>query len=139
MTILTRNPENTDLLQSTKFRLTFDRLPGVTYFCQVANFPGVSLTEVIRPTPFVDLYVPGEKLIYDTFNITFYIDEDLRTWLELHDWMRGITFPTDFKEYVGLSRTARQAVRSSTTVTSKCARSASSVSNNCWPPAMLDR
>jgi len=100
MTILTRNPENTDLLQSTKFRLTFDRLPGVTYFCQVANFPGVSLTEVIRSTPFVDLYVPGEKLIYDTFNITFYVDEDLRTWLE----------------FVGLSRTAKQAVRSSTTV-----------------------
>ena len=116
MTILTRNPENTDLLQSTKFRLTFDRLPGITYFCQVANFPGVSLTEVIRSTPFVDLYVPGEKLIYDTFNITFYVDEDLRSWLELHDWMRGLTFPTDFKEYVGLSRTAKQAVRSSTTV-----------------------
>jgi hypothetical protein len=116
MTALNRNPENTDLLQSTKFRLTFDRLPGITYFCQVANFPGVSLTEVIRPTPFVDLYTPGEKLIYDTFNITFFVDEDLRSWLELHDWMRGLTFPTDFKEYVGLSRTAKDAVRKSTTI-----------------------
>lgn len=115
-TVLNRNPENTDLLQSTKFRLTFDRLPGITYFCQVANFPGVSLTEIVRPTPFVDLYVPGEKLVYDTFNITFFVDEDLKTWLELHDWMRGIAFPTDFKEYVGLAQSAKQAVRTSSSI-----------------------
>ena len=107
MTALTRTPTNTDLLQSTKFRVTFDRLPGATYYCQAANLPGVSLTEVIRPTPFIDLFVPGEKMIYDSFNITFLIDEDLRAWTELHDWIRGITFPTDFKEYVDLARQAK--------------------------------
>ena len=110
MTILTRNPSNTDLLQSTKFRLTFDRLPGITYFCQNANFPGVSLTEIMRQTPFVDLYVPGEKLIYDTFNITFLVDEEMRSWLEIHDWMRGITFPTNFQEYVNLARSSTGAI-----------------------------
>lgn len=105
MTALTRAPYNKDLLQSTKFRVTFDRLPGTTYFCQTANFPGVSLTEIARQTPFVDLYVPGEKIVYDTFNITFLVDEDLRAWTDIHDWIRGITFPTDFKEYLDLQRT----------------------------------
>lgn len=104
MSVLNRNPGNTDLVQSTKFRITFDRLPGVTYFCQTANLPGISLTEIPMPTPFVELYLPGEKAVYDTFNITFLVDEDLRAWTELHDWIRGITFPTDFKEYVNLSR-----------------------------------
>ena len=104
MTVLQRTPTNTALLQTTKYRLTFDRLPGATYFCQAANVPGVSLTEVPFATPFIDLYVPGEKMIYDTFNITFLIDEDMRAWTELHDWIRGITFPTDFKEYINLQR-----------------------------------
>ena len=104
MTALTRNPTNFDLLQSTKFRVTFERLPGLTYFCQSANFPGVSLTEVPFPTPFVDLYVPGEKLVYDTFNLTFLVDEDLRSWTEIHDWIRGLTFPKDFKEYIDLGK-----------------------------------
>ena len=104
MTATNRAPGNKDLLQSTKFRVTFDRLPGTTYFCQTANFPGVSLTEIPRQTPFVDLYVPGEKIVYDTFNITFLVDEDLRSWTEIHDWIRGITFPTDFKEYLDLQR-----------------------------------
>jgi hypothetical protein len=106
MSVLIRNPANTDLLQSTKFRVTFDRLPGITYFCQSANLPGISLTEIPMPTPFVDLYLPGEKAVYDTFNITFLVDEDLRAWTELHDWIRGITFPTDFKEYANLAKSS---------------------------------
>ena len=84
--------------------MNFDRLPGMTYFCQSANFPGIALTEIVRPTPFVDLYMPGEKAIYDTFNITFLVDEDLRSWTEIHDWIRGMTFPTEFEEYVNLQR-----------------------------------
>lgn len=107
MTALTRTPTNTDLLQSTKFRVTFDRLPGATYYCQAANVPGVSLTEIPRFTPFIDLYVPGEKMIYDTFNITFLVDEDMRNWTEIHDWIRGMTFPTNFKEYIDLQRLAK--------------------------------
>ena len=104
MTALTRNPQNTSLLQSTKFRVSFDRLPGMTYFCQSANFPGVALTEIQRGTPFVDLYHPGEKIVYDTFNITFLVDEDLYSWTEIHDWIRALTFPTEFEEYARLSR-----------------------------------
>ena len=99
MTALTRAPYNKDLLQSTKFRVTFDRLPGTTYFCQTANFPGVSLTEIPRQTPFVDLYVPGEKIVYDTFNITFLVDEDLRAWTDIHDWMRGLSGGVDDREW----------------------------------------
>jgi hypothetical protein len=105
MTVLNRNPINTDLLQSTKFRVTFSRLPGVTYFCNSVNLPGISLTEIPMPTPFVELYLPGEKAVYDTLNITFLVDEDLRSWTELHDWIRGATFPTNFEEYVNLART----------------------------------
>lgn len=104
MTALNRNPSNIDLLQSTKFRINFGRLPGVTYFCQTANLPGISLTEIPRSNPFVELYSPGEKLIYDTLNFTFLVDEDLRAWTDIHDWMRGITFPTEFEEYLRLQQ-----------------------------------
>lgn len=109
MSALTANPSNVDLLQSTKFHVVFDRLPGITFFCQSANLPGISLTEIPIPTPFVELYAPGEKAIYDTFNITFLVDENLRAWTELHDWIRGITFPTNFEEYTNLARSSRTA------------------------------
>jgi hypothetical protein len=107
MTALTRNPVNTDLLQPHKFQITFDRLPNVTYFCQTASLPGISLTEVQHFTPFIDLFRPGEKAIYDNFNTQFLVNEDLSPWFELHDWIRSATFPTDFEEYVNLARTTR--------------------------------
>lgn len=104
MSAVTRNPTIKDLIQTNKFRLTFNRLPEVSFFCQSANIPGVSLSEVPFTTPFIDLFVPGEKILYDTFNITFLIDEDLRSWHHLHDWIRAMTFPKEFEEYQALER-----------------------------------
>lgn len=109
MTVLNRNPSNTDLLQSTKFRVVFDKFPTTTFFCTSANLPGVSLTEVVYQTSLLDVYVPGEKLLYDTLNITFLVDEDLKAWLELHNWIRGLTFPTEFQEFVNLQNVSQQS------------------------------
>jgi hypothetical protein len=109
MSATTRNPAVKDILQTNKFRLTFDRLPNTTYFCQSINLPGVSLSEVPYNTPFVDLYVPGEKIMYDTLNITFLVDEEMRGWQQLHDWIRGMTFPVEFKEYRDLARLSPSA------------------------------
>jgi hypothetical protein len=110
MTALTRNPINTDFLQTHKFQMVFDRLPDVTYFCQQANLPGISLTEIQRFTPFIDVYHPGEKAIYDTFNISFLVNEDMSSWREIHNWIRGATFPENFDEYMNLARTTRSGL-----------------------------
>jgi hypothetical protein len=99
MGAIERNPSNRDILQSTKFKLNFTRLPGLTFFCQTVNLPGVSLTEIARTTPFVDLYVPGEKLVYETLNMTMLVNEDMTDWEAIHDWIRGMTFPREFEEY----------------------------------------
>lgn len=110
MGALERNPSNRDILQSTKFKLNFMRLPGLTFFCQTVNLPGISLTEVMRNTPFVDLYVPGEKAIYDTLNTTLLIDEDLRDWEAIHDWIRAMTFPKEFEEYAKMKSQFKDVV-----------------------------
>jgi hypothetical protein len=102
--VTARNPVNKDLLQSTKFRLNFDMIKDTTYYCQSVNLPGVSLSEVPRATPFIDLYVPGEKLVYDVLSISFLVDEDLVSWLRIHDWIRAMTFPVEFQEYANLKR-----------------------------------
>ena len=99
MTATTRNPSNPNFLQPNKFILTFARLPNVQYFCQSLSVPGISMSEAQQPTPFIDLYAPGEKAIYDLLNITFLIDEELKAWVEIHDWIRAMTFPKEFEEY----------------------------------------
>jgi len=107
MTAINRNPTNPNFLQPNKYQLNFARSPNVRYFCQSLSVPGISLSEVPQNTPFVDVYVPGEKAIYDLLNITFIVDEELQSWLEIHDWIRAMTFPKDFEEYKSLDRLNR--------------------------------
>lgn len=104
MTAITRNPSNPNPLQVNKYLLTFMRCPNLQYFCQSLTVPGISKSEIQRTTPFVDTYVPGEKAIYDLLNITFIVDEELKAWLEIHDWIRAMTFPENFQEYRDLSK-----------------------------------
>jgi len=104
MTALTRNPSNPNPLQPNKFLLTFGRVPNMQYFCQNVTVPGLSLSEAVITNPFVDIYSPGEKAIYDLLNVTFIIDEELKGWLEIHDWIRAMTFPVEFREYRNLSK-----------------------------------
>jgi len=95
-------PANQNLLQASKFKLNFDRLPDTTFFCNMVNLPGLSLVEYKQPTALIDLYVPGNKLTYETLDITFMVDEELKSWKAVHDWIRGLTFPVNQQEYVDL-------------------------------------
>ena len=113
MTILTRNPSNPNPLQPNKFLLSFGRAPNMQYFCQNVSVPGISLSEIMINNPFVDIHSPGEKAIYDLLNVTFIVDEQLKGWLEMHDWIRAMTFPTKFEEYKNLGRLNRYTSASS--------------------------
>lgn len=89
---------NTNLLQPHKFRVTFSRFPNVTYRCTSTSLPGISLGRIEQPSPFVTRPLPGDKLIYDDLELTFQVDENLKNWLEIHDWMRAIGKPTSYSE-----------------------------------------
>jgi hypothetical protein len=108
MTALTRTPLNTNLLQSSKFILAFNRLPTVQYFCQEANLPGVSLGSTEFNTPLVNVPVAGNKLEYSEFKVTFLVDEQLQSWYELYKWMLAIASPKSFTERSTLNQLQNQ-------------------------------
>lgn len=108
MTAIDRNP-GVDLIQPTKFQLNFNRLNGITYFCQTVNIPGITMTPGIMNTPFIDLYVPGDKMQYEQLTIKFLVDEQLFSWQQIHDWIRAMTFPVEFSEYVKLGSLSASA------------------------------
>ena len=90
MSALSRTPENTNPLQSSKFILAFERLPTVQYFCQEANLPGVTLNTLEFTTPLHDVPTAGNKLSYNEFDVTFIVDEKLQSWNELYKWLSAI-------------------------------------------------
>jgi len=98
MSVFTRTPANTNLLQPTKFLLTFDRIGSVQYFCQSVNLPGVNLGQAPINTPTLDIFAPGNKILYNPLSIQFLVDEKLDGWQQLHAWFRSIASPESFEE-----------------------------------------
>lgn len=90
-------PENTNYLQATKFLLSFPAIADTSFFCQKVNIPGATLPEMLRVTPTTDLYTPGTRLVYNTMDIEFSINENLSSWLIIYDWMRDNSTPGSFR------------------------------------------
>jgi len=98
MTAFNRTPQNTNLLQPTKFLLTFDRIGTSQFFCQSVNIPGINLGQAPISSPLVDYFAPGNKITYNPFNVHFLLDESVEGWRHIHDWFRSIASPVNFEE-----------------------------------------
>ena len=98
MTVLTRTPNNTNLLQPTKYLVTIDRTPNTQYFCQKANIPGIRMPEAPLQSPFHNYTVAGLNIQYESFEMTFLVDEALQSWQDIYKWFLAISSPVSFDE-----------------------------------------
>lgn len=81
----TNNP-----LLVTYHQLAFSRLPAVSYFCQTVKLPGLGVGSVEQPTPFgLPINIPSGAIRFEELEIKFKVDENLKNWLELYNWIRG--------------------------------------------------
>ena len=96
---LARQPTKLDYASPTQFRFGIHQLPKVEFFVTAVTLPGISLGTIPFPTPLKNILISGEKLEYENLSITFIVDEYLENYITLHNWMTGIGFPTDRKEF----------------------------------------
>lgn len=97
---LTTIPTNTSMLQAAKFTFVFPNLPFARYFCQTVSVPGVSTSAISVPTPFTPTFRHGTSLSYEEFSINAIIDEEMKVWEETYNWIKALTRPTDYNEYM---------------------------------------
>ena len=93
-------PQNSSILQLTRFTFIIPDKPYLKYFCQTVSIPSVSTSEVTVPTPFSNTYRHGDKLQFEALSITAIVDEDLRIWEETYNWLKGLTRPSSSEEYL---------------------------------------
>lgn len=93
------NPSELDYLRPNGFKFLVHNIPNVSFFCQSANIPDVSMGTPIVATPLVDYAEPGDKLQFGELQIRFLIQENLLNYTELYNWLRGLGFPEDHEEY----------------------------------------
>lgn len=96
---LARQPDQLDYASPTQFKFGIHQLPKVEFFTITANLPGISMDTITVATPFKDIPTVGDKLTYENLSITFQVDEYLENYITLHNWMKGIGFPSDRSQF----------------------------------------
>ena len=91
--------ENRNFLSPTGFKFNLKRSPGVAYFCNQANIPDLNLGTTLQPTYLRDIPVPGDKVDFGDLNLRFLVDEDLKNYMEIQNWIRGLGFPEENQEF----------------------------------------
>lgn len=91
--------QNRNFLSALGFKFNLTRTPKVDFFAKSANVPGISLGVAIQPTYLKDIPIPGDKLVFDDFRLTFNIDENLENYNTIQNWMRGLGYPESIYEY----------------------------------------
>ena len=115
--IIDRTPSKFDYASPIQFRFKMTKLPNVEFFIQSANIPAITLGETSIETPLKDIPIPGDKVTYSSLDVSFLVDENLNNYKEIHDWIIGLGFPQDHKQFKNLLGTGADRFPGSTSST----------------------
>ena len=95
---------NKSILNKNNFKLIIQKTPTVEYYAQTVTIPGMTFEETVQPVGVgVDAFFPGDKVSFDTLNVSFLVDEDLQNYQEMYNWMTQIVPVADSKDYQALT------------------------------------
>ena len=90
MASLTEQPKNINPLADVQFKFDVAALPNTSFFIQTVNLPGISLEGATIATPQLQNFSRHTGIItYEALDVTFMIDEYLKNWQEIYEWMIG--------------------------------------------------
>ena len=91
--------ENRNFLSPIGFKFAVNKLRGVDFFCQSASIPAISMGKWDQTTRINTVYQPGDELYYEDLYLKFLIDENMKNYYQVHDWIREITTPYSAREF----------------------------------------
>lgn len=108
MTALDRTPENKNYLAPAGMSFLLKRAPTVEFFCQVANIPGLNFPSVPEAgNPFISIPKSGDHLMFEELAVTFKVDEDMKNYCEIWNWLFATGYPEDAQTSIDLYNTPR--------------------------------
>ena len=94
--------QNRNFLSPTGFKFTLNRAPKVAFFSNSANIPSLDLGVANQPTYLKDIDTPGDKIVFGDLTLRFLVDEDLKNYMEIQNWIRGLGYPDSLQEIYDL-------------------------------------
>ena len=105
MALQDTQPDNRSFLSPIGFQFSIQKLPHVNYFCTSANVPDITLGVTGGVTnPFINLPQPAEKLTFGVLDVVFQVDEDMKNYKEMYNWLIGLGYPDNFEQRSAIAR-----------------------------------
>ena len=89
---------NKNFLSPIGFIFILDKAKKVSFLCQKAEIPEISLGQVDIPTPGFAKIPMSADVQYGQLTLDFIVDEDLRNYMEIHNWIRALGTPQDYQD-----------------------------------------
>ena len=97
---------NKNFLSPIGFLFLLDRAKKTTFLCQKANIPSHLQQVILKYRHVVLSRIPVESTAsYEDLTIEFIVDEDLRNYMEIHNWMRALSTPVNTRiDIIGIKK-----------------------------------
>ena len=92
-------PSNLNPLSPNGFQFNITKLPDLTFFAQQVNLPGLTFGDPMQTNPFASVAIPGDHITYDTLNVQYIIDSELKNYLGIYNWLIALGFPQTYDQY----------------------------------------
>ena len=90
MASLVNQPKNMNPLADVQFKFDIAALPETSFFVQTATLPGITLSPMEIGLPQRQGFARSTGTIsYEELSITLLVDEYLKNWMEIYNWMTG--------------------------------------------------
>lgn len=87
----------------SRYQLTFTRLANTVFYLSACVIPSIDLTVNQQPTPFNNLPLAGDRIIWQPLRVNFLMDEQLVAWYAIFNWLMGLGRPIDAQQYADLA------------------------------------
>ena len=90
MASLVNQPKNMNPLADVQFKFDIAALPETSFFVQTASLPGITLSPMEIGIPQRQGFARSTGTIsYEELTIAFLVDEYLKNWMEIYNWIIG--------------------------------------------------
>jgi hypothetical protein len=99
-----------NFLLTNRFVFIIHRCPTVSFYIQRVNLPSISLGVTPQSNPSgIDIRFPGNKYVIEDLQVSFPVDENMKNYLELFEWMKLIAPWKDNVQRTELSKATSDA------------------------------
>jgi len=83
----------TNFLTGIGFQFQLIKYPKVSFFCQSATVPGISISVATQPTRYNAIPHPGDEINFEDLTLRFIVDEGMSNYVTVHNWIRKLGHP----------------------------------------------